>query len=111
MTDEREQQIKKDLLWEYTKALTALEAFRVKFRDLADSLTLTVKTLRDHPEDLADFSPSELQTEFETAVVSAKEYREMLAKNAERKASLTTMGVHQTSPIIESKKRGPYKKT
>jgi hypothetical protein len=60
---------------------------------LADRLDVAVRTMRDRPEDLADFDPKELQTEFETAIASAREYREMLMKYAERKASLIKMGV------------------
>ena len=47
--DERQQQIKKDLLWDYTTTVSALEAFRATFRDLADRLDVAVRTMRDRP--------------------------------------------------------------
>jgi hypothetical protein len=93
MTADREDQIGKELLWEYTKALTALEAFRVGFRELAGRFEQTAKILRDRPEDLVNYDFQGLRNEFETALVSVKEYNEMLAKNAERRHSLVTMKV------------------
>jgi hypothetical protein len=36
-------QTKKGLLWDYTKAVSELEAFRVQFRAVADRLDLTAK--------------------------------------------------------------------
>jgi len=93
MTADKEEQIKKDLLWNYTKGLTALEAFRVSFRTLAGRFETTAKILRNSPEDLANFDFSDLRSEFEAAIASAKEYNILLAENAERKHSLITMGV------------------
>jgi len=93
MTEDRDEKIKKDLLWDYTKTVSALEALRVNFRALADRFDSTAKMLREHPEDLATFDFADLQTEFDTAIASIKEYSEMLRKNAERKTSLIKMGV------------------
>jgi len=93
MSADRQDQVGKDLLWEYTKALTALEALRVGFRELAGRFEKTARILRDKPEDLANFDFQALRGEFETAIASVKEYSEMLSQNAERKHSLVKMGV------------------
>jgi len=93
MAEEVEDQLKKHLLWDYTKTITALEAFRASFRTLAENLELTATVLRERPERLADIDFTETQEKFDAAVVSAKEYREMLSRNAERKESLIKMGI------------------
>jgi hypothetical protein len=93
MPDDLQIKKEKDLLWDYTKTVSALEAFRANFRSLADSFEMTATLLREHPEELADLDFRGTQEKFDAAMVSAKEYREMLYRNAERKASLIKMGI------------------
>lgn len=40
---DRDDQTKKDLLWDYTEAVSELDAFHVQFRAVADRLDLTAK--------------------------------------------------------------------
>jgi hypothetical protein len=90
MTDEREEGIKNDLLWDYQQAEIKLKAFRVQFRDAADSYTILAKLFRSDPE---SFAPdlSVMSEELQRLAGMAKEYKELLYKNAERKASLIKM--------------------
>jgi hypothetical protein len=92
MTDEREEQVKKDLLWEYTKAVSALEAFRVQFREAANTYLALGKLFRDTPE---DFDPdlTLMSSDLQKLAVMATEYKELLLKNEERRNSLIQMRV------------------
>ena len=92
MTDEREGEIKKDLLWDYQQAEMKLEAFRVEFKDAADSYTGLARMLRDEPESFAPLLSVMFQ-ELQKVSDMAKEYKDLLLKNAERKALLIKLRV------------------
>ena len=93
MTEERQNQIAKDLLWDYTQGKAKIEAFRAAFVEMADKFDKTSKTLRFSPENLVGADLNVLQQEFATLLQSFREYKELRDKNAERFNSLMAMGV------------------
>jgi len=90
MTDEPEDKIKKDLLWDYQQAEIKLEAFRVEFRDAAKTHDGLANLFRVEPE---LFAPDLgiMSDQLRNLADMAKEYKELPLKNPERKASLTKM--------------------
>lgn len=93
MTDERKEEIKKQTLWEYVEGKGTLETFRAKFRGMADEHAEFAKTLRDRPEILTEVDSDKVRADAEELARSAKEYKELLVKNEERRMSLLRMGV------------------
>jgi ABC-type uncharacterized transport system involved in gliding motility auxiliary subunit len=90
MTDERKQGIEEDLLREYQQTEIKLEAFRLQFKDAADSYTILARLFRKDPE---SFAPDIkiMSAELQRLADMAKEYKDLLYKNAERKTSLIKM--------------------
>ena len=92
MTDERELQIKKDLLWDYQDGQSKLEAFRVQFRETAEIYAHLAELFRNRPE---TFSPdlATMTAELEKIATMARQYKDLSEKNEERRTSLIRMGV------------------
>lgn len=94
MTQDRQTEIGKNLLWEFNEAKKRRVAFQADFNKLADDLTRTSQTLRKDPETLDDPDGLKVLAERITELADiAKEYRELLEKNAERRDQLIQMGV------------------
>jgi hypothetical protein len=94
MTDERERQIEKDTLWDYTQAKFKIDTLRFQFKTLAERFENTAAVLRERPEDLMDSDFSGLKKECSEMVAAAKEYQAMLYKNAERHDFLQSKGIN-----------------
>jgi hypothetical protein len=92
MTEDRELQVKKDLLWDYQHGQSKLEVFRVEFREASEVYSHLAELFRDRPE---TFSPdlAILIAELERLATMAKEYKDLLEKNEERRFSLINMRV------------------
>jgi hypothetical protein len=92
MTDEREIQIKKDLLWDYQQTEIKLEAFKVQFGDAANSYMTLAELFRHDP---GSFVPdiSLMSSELQRLADMAKEYKELHLKNVELRDSLIKMKV------------------
>jgi hypothetical protein len=92
MTEDRELQIKKDLLWEYQQGQSKLEVFRVEFKKTAEIYSHFADLFHNRPEDFSPDLPV-LMKELDKISAMAKEYKNLLEKNEERRVSLMKMHV------------------
>ena len=94
MTDDREKQIEKDTLWDYTQTKFKLDTLRFQFKTLAERFENIAAVLRTSPESLVGSDFAGLQQECSDTVVATKEYQEMQLKNEERRYFLQSKGIN-----------------
>jgi hypothetical protein len=93
MTQDRQKDIEKDLLWDYMEAKKQIVAFKADFGKLAEDLSRLSQGLLKNPEALDDPDGIRVLAERITGLAdTAKEYRELLDRNAERRHQLIQMG-------------------
>lgn len=93
MTDARQEQIQKDLLWDYIQGRMKAATFQARFDALALKFEDVAKRLREKPEGLASTDFSDMRAVFDEIKTGATEYKSLFNEQTRREKSLKEIGI------------------